>query len=60
MRSLEQCAGNRRDVMRHTLALSTYLGHAHFADTYWYLQATPRLLTDIAQQGELLAKRGAR
>jgi integrase len=60
VRSLEQCAGNRRDVARHTLALSTYLGHAHVADTYWYLQATPRLLANIARQGELLAKRGAR
>jgi integrase/recombinase XerD len=25
--------------------LSTYLGHAHPADTYWYLSATPELLT---------------
>jgi hypothetical protein len=42
------------------LALSTYLGHAHVADTYWYFQATPKLLADIAKQGESLAKRGAR
>jgi len=60
VRSLEQCAGNREAVVRHALALSTYLGHAHVADTYWYFQATPRLMADIAKQGEALAKRGVR
>jgi hypothetical protein len=30
------------------LALSTYLGHAHIADTYWYLDSTPQLMHDIA------------
>jgi integrase len=59
VRSLEQCVGDRGAVSRHTLALSTYLGHAHVADTYWYFQATPTLLADIARQGESLAKRGA-
>jgi integrase len=60
VRSLEQCAGKRDDVVRHALALSTYLGHAHVADTYWYLQATPKLLADIARRSESFAKRGAR
>lgn len=60
VRSLEQCAGSREDVARHALALSTYLGHAHVADTYWYLQATPKLLADIAKRAESLTKRGAR
>ena len=32
------------DVERHLPALSTYLGHAHITDTYWYLTATPELL----------------
>jgi hypothetical protein len=41
---LEMCTGDRNAVARHTLALSTYLGHAHVADTYWYFQATPKLL----------------
>ena len=31
------------DVERHMPALSTYLGHAHVTDTYWYLTATPEL-----------------
>jgi hypothetical protein len=60
VRSLEQCAGNGEAVARHMLALSTYLGHAHLFDTYWYLQATPRLLADVATQSESLARRGAR
>jgi hypothetical protein len=30
------------------LALSTYLGHAHITDTYWYLQSTTQLMTQIA------------
>ena len=58
VRSIEQCAGNRQAVARHMLALSTYLGHAHIYDTYWYLQATPRLLCDVAAQGEALAYGG--
>jgi integrase len=58
--SLEMCTGDRNAVARHTLALSTYLGHAHVADTYWYFQATPKLLADIAKQGESLARRVAR
>jgi integrase len=54
VRSLEQCAGDRRSIARHMLALSTYLGHAHVADTYWYLQATPILTAQIACAGEVL------
>jgi integrase len=57
--SLEQCAGSREDVARHMLALSTYLGHAHIFDTYWYLQATPRLLSDVAACSEALARGAA-
>jgi integrase len=56
VRSLEQCSGGRDAVARHALALSTYLGHAHVSDTYWYLQATPSLLRDIAIKGEAFHK----
>ncbi len=59
VRSIEQCPSGRDAVARHVHALSTYLGHAHLWDTYWYLEATPRLLADISDQGELLATRGA-
>lgn len=60
VRSLEQCSGDRQAIARHMLALSTYLGHARLAHTYWYLQATPQLLADVAAQCESLATRGAR
>lgn len=32
------------DVEQHLPELATFLGHAHVADTYWYLTATPELL----------------
>ncbi len=33
-----------RNVERELPKLSTYLGHGHVADTYWYLEAVPELL----------------
>jgi integrase/recombinase XerD len=33
-----------RDVERELPKLSTYLGHVHVADTYWYIEAVPELL----------------
>jgi len=59
VRSLEQCPHDRDAVARHILALSTYLGHAHVTDTYWYLQATPVLMAQIANAGEALLVGGA-
>ena len=50
--ALERCTKAGDATARHVLALSTYLGHAHVADTYWYLQATPTLMTDIADACE--------
>ena len=60
VRSLEQCAGDRKAIARHMVALSTYLGHAHVSDTYWYLQATPKLLGDVAIAAEALHRGGER
>lgn len=51
-RSLESCGNNPQAVLRHMRALSTYLGHVDIANTYWYLEATPVLLTMIADQAE--------
>lgn len=45
------------DVERHLPALSTYLGHRHVADTYWYLSAVPELLRLAAAR---LEARGGR
>ena len=58
VRSLEQCRHDRATVSNHTLALSTYLGHVSVKNTYWYLEATPVLMTQIADAGETLYRRG--
>jgi hypothetical protein len=34
------------------LALATYLGHANIYATYWYLEASPEFLRDIAVAAE--------
>jgi integrase/recombinase XerD len=38
------------DVERELPKLSTYLGHVHTADTYWYLEAIPDLLQLAAER----------
>lgn len=58
VRSLEQCGASRREVSRHMLALSTYMGHVDPSHTYWYLQATPALMKRIAEAGEALRQEG--
>jgi integrase len=35
---------SKTDVGTHLPELSTYLGHTHARDTYWYLEAVPELL----------------
>src|SRR5438552_12607952 len=45
---LEKSPETRDAVGRHTLALTTYMGHACVSDTYWYLETTPQLMTAIA------------
>ncbi|BCG75473.1 integrase [Mesorhizobium sp. 113-1-2] len=52
VRSLEACGNDPQAIQRHMLALSTYLGHAEVANTYWYLEATPVLLRTIASATE--------
>lgn len=52
VRALESAEGDDEDIARHILALSTYLGHAHPSDTYWYLQATPKLMAGISEAVE--------
>jgi integrase len=43
---------NGEDPKRRLPILSTYLGHAHVTDTYWYLTGTPELLGAAAQRLE--------
>lgn len=40
------------DVERRLPVLSTYLGHGHVTDTYWYLTAVPELLRLAAERLE--------
>ncbi len=60
VRALEACPDGRDRIAQHMLALTTYLGHSNVADTYWYLQATPKLMRDIADACEAAFKKGAR
>ena len=41
---------NGEDPKRRLPILSTYLGHAHVTDTYWYLTGTPELLGAAAKR----------
>ena len=54
VRSLESCPPDREAVAHHMAGLSVYLGHASVANTYWYVEATPVLLLDIAVASEHL------
>lgn len=58
-RSLEACAVDRGSVAEHFVALSTYIGHADIKHTYWYFEATPQLMTGMAQAAEALVAQGA-
>jgi integrase len=40
------------DVEQHLPKLSTYLGHAHPTDTYWYLSAVPELMRLVVKRLE--------
>jgi len=56
VRALQACPDDRDRIGQHMLALSTYLGHARVTDTYWYLQAVPELMVDIAHASENFVK----
>ena len=58
VRALENCPDGRDAITKHMLALSTYLGHARVANTYWYLEAVPELMRDIAERAEQFAMGG--
>jgi integrase/recombinase XerD len=58
VRTLENCPQGYERATRHILALSTYLGHARVADTYWYLQSTPYLTKSIADACQLFIQGG--
>ena len=47
-------------ISRHMVALTTYLGHSDARNSYWYLEATPKLLARIAQRCEDFVNGGVR
>jgi integrase/recombinase XerD len=51
-RALESSPAGRRSIGQHMLALATYMGHVNIDSTFWYLNATPDLMHDIALAGE--------
>jgi integrase len=58
VRALQSCPDGRDAITKHMLALSTYLGHSKVAHTYWYLEAVPDLMRDIADRVEECAMGG--
>lgn len=52
METLLRWHRNGNDVQRRLPILSTYLGHAHGSDTYWYLTATPELMEAVCHRLE--------
>jgi integrase/recombinase XerD len=59
VRALQASPSGRARVNQHMVALSTYLGHVNIYATYWYLEAAPDLMRDVADVGEAFMTRGA-
>jgi integrase len=58
VRALESAPHHRDCIDRHMLAVSTYLGHSGIANTYWYFQATPSLMSQVADACQQRFERG--
>lgn len=58
VRSLEACGSESQSIDRHMVALSAWLGHASFIDTFWYQEATAPLLEKIARRAEAFQRGG--
>jgi integrase/recombinase XerD len=56
--ALRTSPDSREQIGRHTLALMTYLGHAHVSSTFWYLERSPQLMDDIVQACERFVEEG--
>ena len=54
VRALKATPTGRAQIGQAMRALATYLGHVSIVSTYWYLEATPELLTDVATVSERL------
>lgn len=52
IRALRRCPDRSDHITQHMLMLSTYLGHSKAQATYWYLEAVPELMREIAERTE--------
>ena len=59
-RRLHRWYQDGKDIDRHILALSTYVGHVNITDTYWYITATPELMAAAARRSEHFSAGGVR
>jgi hypothetical protein len=59
VRALQTSPAGRSRIGQHMVALATYLGHVNIYATYWYLEATADLLSDIADASETFMVGGA-
>ncbi len=59
VKALQACPTGRARIGQHMVALATYLGHVNIYATYWYLDAAPELLADIASVSETFLCGGA-
>jgi integrase/recombinase XerD len=59
VKALQACPAGRARIGKHMVALATYLGHVNIYATYWYLDAAPELLADIASVSESFTYGGA-
>ncbi|MDX8509244.1 tyrosine-type recombinase/integrase [Mesorhizobium captivum] len=58
VRALQGSPTGRGRCGAHMAALATYMGHVNIYATYWYLEATPDLLRDVAMAGEAFMSEG--
>jgi integrase len=58
VRALEATPPGRSRIGQSMRALATYLGHVSIVSTYWYLEATPELLIDVATSSERFVGEG--
>jgi len=58
VQALRTCPDDRDRITQHMMALSTFLGHRSVESTYWYLEATAELMTDIAEKSQTFFKAG--
>ncbi|HYV30130.1 MAG TPA: tyrosine-type recombinase/integrase [Candidatus Binatia bacterium] len=53
--------GQRDNQIDHVAdAISTYVGHAKVSDTYWYISATPELMSEASQRFSRFSSGGCR